>query len=330
MEVNELLSNLILNKISVSQALMLAKLYYAQQLSDKSRQWITCECEGYGSNNVPDYRLLDCALKLEVYDAFSNLHIETLDTTRINSFLKEGGYGNSSPNKMRVSQSIETIENTKYDDTGTICMYLTDSMKNMVLEWYKYPSYARFGRLYQQCPSNYINVVVSKVKSLLIDILQSEVLDSSFVSQKSTTHSKKIFVSYSWDDEEHKKWVHGLAQQLSEEFDVRIDVKQPFGTDINAFMEKMVSESDRVLLILTPTYKQKADNRENGVGYESVLISDELYKNQGSTKFIPIVRRGSKEKSYPRYLSNRKGLFMSDDSKFDENFLELVEDIKCN
>lgn len=332
MKIEELLSKLILDKISVFQALMLTKLYYSKQLSEESIQWITNESEGYGSNDVPKYRLLDCSLKLEVYDAFSNRHIETLDTSHINSYLKEGGYEDSSPNKMRISQSIESIEKIKRDDSGNIRMFLDENVKAMVLEWYKHPQYIGFGRLYQECPYDYVNVIKSKVKNSLINILQKELNANQTLtdSKKNKKHKKKIFISYSWDDEEHKKWVYKLAQRLNVEFDVLIDVKQPLGTEINVFMEKMVSESDRVLLILTPQYKQKADNRENGVGYESVLISDELYHNQDLTKFIPIIRRGSVSDSYPRYLGNRKGLFMVEENDFEHNLTELMEDLKNN
>lgn len=333
MEVKELQSQLILGKVTVSQALQLALVYYADCLSEKSKFWISSELNGYdNSMAVPGYRQVDCDLKLEVYNAFGGLQIQTLDTSHINSFLEEGGVEKSSPNKMRISQNLESIEKTQHDEMGTMSMTLTDNMKDMVLEWYLYPAYASFGKLYQECPSAYINVLLAKVKNLLIEILQHEVLPVKSAPAFSANQlgRKKVFISYSWENEEHKTWVHKLAERLSKEFDVLIDVKQPFGTDINVFMERMVAEADRVLLILTPAYKQKADNRENGVGYESVLISDELYTNQDSVKLVPIIRRGTKEGSFPRYLGNRKGLIMTTDKEFDDNLKLLVEDLKSN
>lgn len=121
-----------------------------------------------------------------------------------------------------------------------------------------------------------------------------------------------------------------MADRLRPHFDVKIDVKQPFGTELNLFMERMVSESDRVLIILTPTYKLKADKRENGVGYESVLISDELFKDQNTIKFVPIIRKGAKKECYPLYLGNRKGVLMTDDNAFDDVVEELINDILEN
>lgn len=331
MEAKEIISELILGKITVSQALQLTLLYYETFLSKESKEWITDEINGYkNSSLVPEYRQLDCILKIEVYDAFSNCHIKTLDTSNINSFLEKGGYGASSPNKMRISQNIESIEKTLAKESSNISLCLNDGLKKMVLDCYKYSPNLRFGRLYQECPSEYINVVIAKVKAKLLSVLQNEVLknEAKLVSVK--TAKKKLFISYSWEDKEHKAWVHKLADILGNYFDIKIDVKNPLGSDINTFMERMIAESDRVLLILTPTYKHKADARENGVGYESVLISDEVYQNQNSIKFVPIIRKGSKETSFPRYLGNRKGVVMTDDAMFDDNIHLLIDDLSNN
>ena len=66
----------------------------------------------------------------------------------------------------------------------------------------------------------------------------------------------------------------------------------------------------------------------NGVGDESILISGELYRNQGTAKFLPIIRKGSVPDSYPLYLGTRKGLDMSEDKDFEATFAKLVDDIK--
>lgn len=47
-------------------------------------------------------------------------------------------------------------------------------------------------------------------------------------------------------------------------------------------------------------------------------------------KFIPVIRRGTKEESYPLYLGNRKGIWMTENSEFEEKQKELIEDIRNN
>ena len=76
--------------------------------------------------------------------------------------------------------------------------------------------------------------------------------DTAKVSPK-----KKVFISYSWDDDEHKTWVHKLAEDLSATFEVKIDVRQPLGTELNQFMESLIDDTDKVLI----TYSTDLDCR---------------------------------------------------------------------
>src|SRR4051812_17447790 len=76
-----------------------------------------------------------------------------------------------------------------------------------------------------------------------------------------------VFISYSWDDDDHRSWVSHLAERLKAEgLNVRFDqwYNRP-GDDIPAFMETAVRESDFVVVICTPRYKAAADNRVGGV-----------------------------------------------------------------
>lgn len=335
MDVKSLISKLILGEISVSQALMLTKSFYSSSVSESSLKWINRECDGYESALlIPEYRLLDCTLSIEIYDVFGNLQEYPLDTSHIVSYLEDGGYGKSSPNKMRITQNIESLEQGNNNNFDIVNMYLDDSLKKELLKWYIFPKDTRFGKLIQKTHSEYIKGIISKVKVKLISILQTEVLTimetTAPKSQSLILSRKKIFISYSWEDDAHNKWVHELADKLRTKFDVEIDERIPLGMDISVFMESKVANSDRVLMILSPIYKQKADSRISGVGYESVLISEELYKNQDSIKFVPIIRKGTKESSFPKYIGNRKGLCMVNESDFETNFNALVEDLMAN
>lgn len=63
------------------------------------------------------------------------------------------------------------------------------------------------------------------------------------------------------------------------------------GQDKYVFMEQCVSNSeiDRVLIICDKAYAEKANNREGGVGDETVIISTEIYGKVNQEKFIPII-----------------------------------------
>ena len=158
------------------------------------------------------------------------------------------------------------------------------------------------------------------------EIGDNPALNSDVIENKSVV-PKKVFITYCWEDDEHNKWVHKLADDLGKAgFDVVIDIKQPLGVELNRFMEQTIANVDKVLIIATPEYKRRADNRERGVGYETSLITDDLIKDQNRIKFIPIIRRGSKESSYPIYLGNRKGLSM----KVDDDYTQDLEDLIFN
>ena len=141
------------------------------------------------------------------------------------------------------------------------------------------------------------------------------------------TSKKIVFVSYCWEDDEHTAWVKRLAEDLSQWVKIRIDQKLPLGVELNRFMEQAVATSNKVLIIATPEYKDRADNRKRGVGYETSLITDDLVNDQNKIKFIPIIRKGTKETSYPRYLGSRKGLYMTDDGGYKEQLNELVKNL---
>ena len=334
---NELIQKLIFGEIAVSQSMMLSKVFYKENLTEASYKWICYELDKYDNPELlPDYRIVDCSLKAVVYNPFVGTKVETLDTKAFIKLFEGKTKQYASPNKMLVLQGIESIEDYLSNAiTGALVeMELNQGQVELLMKYYNvHPGY-RVEKMYQECSIEQIKLIVSSVKNRLITILQEEVLPC-FITPKSsrgtnTKRKKQVFISYGWDDIPHQEWVKSLARHLSQYFDVTIDEKVPLGGELNAFMEQQITKADRVLLILTPQYKKKADSRENGVGYESVLISSELYRNQGSTKFIPIVRRGTIQESYPRYLGTRKGLVMNDDDSFDNKLAELIEDILNN
>jgi len=143
------------------------------------------------------------------------------------------------------------------------------------------------------------------------------------------SETPKVFISYSWDDEIHKSWVLTLADKLTANgvyvFFDRYDLRA--GKDLTHFMDSSVREAKKVLLILTPNYKLKAENRQGGVGAEYSMITAEIFSNQHSDKFIPIVRLGKRNDCTPTFVKSKIDIDMSNDCKFDENFESLLQTI---
>ncbi len=148
--------------------------------------------------------------------------------------------------------------------------------------------------------------------------------------RESALEPKKVFISYSWDNEEHKKWVLDLADSLVRNgVDVLLDrYELRLGRNLAHFMESSIEKADKVILIFTENYKLKAEGRAGGVGYEYSMINEELYRNQISNhKFIPILRKGNSRESIPKFIASFIWLDMSDDRKFTENYETLIREI---
>ena len=138
-----------------------------------------------------------------------------------------------------------------------------------------------------------------------------------------------VFISYSWDDEAHKLWVKSLADRLVEEGGVDTIFDQddcPPGTDFLHFMEQAIDTSDKVLIIMTPNYKRKADERITGVGYETSMGSYEVYSQDVSKpKFIPVLRSGSHQEATPKFLVSKAPVDMRTEKE--NSFLVLLKAI---
>lgn len=119
-----------------------------------------------------------------------------------------------------------------------------------------------------------------------------------------------VFISYSWDSEEHKCWVKLLSDKLVENGIVTLLDQNDLvlGDPLTQFMEKSITKSDYVLIICTPMYKQKADMRKGGVGYEESIITADVYMNQNHRKYIPILASGSWETSIPTWAVGKLGV----------------------
>jgi hypothetical protein len=124
----------------------------------------------------------------------------------------------------------------------------------------------------------------------------------------------KVFISYSHDSQEHKGWVIDLARFLvSYGVDVLIDAwaVRP-GEDIPKFMEDGVTSADRILMICTKRYVEKADGAIGGVGYEKMIVTAELIKNLDTSKFIPVIRQSEPDRKVPKFIGARYYIDLSE------------------
>ena len=139
----------------------------------------------------------------------------------------------------------------------------------------------------------------------------------------------KVFISYSHDNDEHKGWVCKLASGLLENgIEATLDQWDlSLGSDLPKFMENGLTANDRVLVICTENYIDKANAGKGGVGYEKMILTAELMQNQDSKKFIPIVRNVKGLYKTPTCLASRVYIDFSNDDAFDDLFKQLLHEI---
>lgn len=151
------------------------------------------------------------------------------------------------------------------------------------------------------------------------------------IMEISKGRAPQAFLSYAWEGDVHAKWVYNLAMRLQED-GVRIIVDRwhlPLGSDQFYFMERSIEKSDFVIVICTPTYAQRANSREGGVGYETKVITGEFATKIESRKFIPVLRSGDWNSSAPIYLRTIHGVDLSDEPYSEIQYEKLVRALHC-
>ena len=149
---------------------------------------------------------------------------------------------------------------------------------------------------------------------------------------------RKIFISYSWSNNDYINRVRELAEELaSNTMDVELDqwsLKE--GDDKFVYMEQMVNDPtiDKVIILLDKKYKEKADGREGGVGTETTIMTPKVYtdvvEKRGKQKFIPVIMERDAvtgEEFLPAFLDGRKYIDLTDADHYAEKFEELVRAI---
>ncbi len=138
------------------------------------------------------------------------------------------------------------------------------------------------------------------------------------------------FLSYSWDDDDHRAWVRSLAERLRRDgIDAKLDQwEMALGDQIPEFMERSIRDNDFVVIICTPRYRTRADGREGGVGYEGDIMTAEVMSQRNRRKFIPVWRRGRWEEAAPSWLGGTLRIDLTDDPYDEKEYQELLRTLR--
>lgn len=146
-------------------------------------------------------------------------------------------------------------------------------------------------------------------------------------ADKSKGRPPRAFLSYAWESDSHTKWVIHLAERLQGKSGIEIILDQWHlvpGTDRLHFMEQGIENSDFVIVVCTPTYAERANSRDGGVGYEAMVITSAFASRFQTHKFIPVLRSGNWNSSVPVYLRSMQGVDLHNDPYSETQYEQLV------
>ena len=139
----------------------------------------------------------------------------------------------------------------------------------------------------------------------------------------------RVFISYTGEDPENRKWVKNFVCRLRENgVNARVDIfhLKP-GDDLPQWMTNELLMADKVLLICDKYYVRKADSRNGGVGWETMIIQGDMMNHSLSSKYICIAREENMDVSVPVYAKTRYSLQWTKPEISEEDFHELLYDI---
>ena len=147
-----------------------------------------------------------------------------------------------------------------------------------------------------------------------------------YIETNNLKSTPKVFISYSWDDDSHKLWVADLATRLRNDgVETILDQWHAVpGDQLPQFMEKEIRDNDYVLIICTPQYRKKFDERIGNVGLEGDIMAAEVQTLKNNRKFIPILANGKWDKASPSLLKGKYYIDLSTPAKYDRHYPDLL------
>ncbi|MGX9135475.1 toll/interleukin-1 receptor domain-containing protein [Rummeliibacillus sp. JY-2-4R] len=135
---------------------------------------------------------------------------------------------------------------------------------------------------------------------------------------------ENVFVSYSWDSQEHQEWVAYLVRRLRNEgYNATYDqyITSQNTINLNRMMVERIKNDDFVIVVVTENYVKKADEFAGGVGFETELLLSVI--NENRDKVIMVTKQPNiVSKKVPFYL---KGYHYIDFSN--EEFESSLDDL---
>jgi hypothetical protein len=137
----------------------------------------------------------------------------------------------------------------------------------------------------------------------------------------------RVFLSY--NQATQSAWVKELHEFLrSQGINAVVDRWElKVMMDLNTWMAQEISRADKVVIISDEEYARKADNREGGVGEETLVIEADLNRHVSPQKYVPIVRCQEIANGTPAFLGGRLVIHCPSDEKTASVYQRILQAI---
>ncbi|MHA6248176.1 SEFIR domain-containing protein [Pontibacter sp. CAU 1760] len=137
----------------------------------------------------------------------------------------------------------------------------------------------------------------------------------------------RVFVTYSWDGPEHEKKVFDFTNFLrTKGFDAELDkklIQEQSAINFGKMMHQAFTDYDKVIIILSTGYKQKADHFKGGVGNEYTMLINDI--NDSPKKYILVSFEGVSNNITPIGIKGREIIDLTKVEKQQDLFHKLLD-----
>ncbi|MFT5824425.1 MAG: hypothetical protein ACI8ZM_005693 [Crocinitomix sp.] len=176
--------------------------------------------------------------------------------------------------------------------------------------------------------SNFLNWFENEKKSFVKFLSSKGVKTNSKKEKLNNMAEKEVFVTYSWDSEEHNDKVTSLTDHLRKKgFEAENDkfhAQKESATDFYKMMHQIMTDYQKVIIVLSKGYKEKAEQFKGGVGTEYNLIIKDI--ENSPNKYILVSFEKVTDDIAPLALQGRQILDLSNEENFNELYAKLKDE----
>jgi hypothetical protein len=328
----ELLQQLYSGEGRLSLLLLKAK-EFAEQYEDESfLEFIDKELNGYDIGELPKYRLIKSEIIGTIKDAYGEIMKQDVPIN-FSVLSQHVGYDLSI---THIPDGIGFIEDGLTELTSQIVQRPIPSQAvGMLNKTFKHNNpHFHLSSASHSFGKAALNFILTKVRQEVISGMQklnkqneinmNEVADDNYISDEIN-----VFVTYAWEDTNHNDKVISFVNFLRENgYNATMDRKESqenTATDFNQMMITGISNSDKVIIVLSDMYKEKADTFTGGVGTEFRIIFEQLKTYTNKFIFVSFGNK-SNEIIVPTAIGGRDILNLKkdqDETEFNQLFAKL-------